>query len=366
MSTGARRSPLGVARFGPDLSGTGHAGVARAGKVEGATDLKRGGSNHAYCDDRDGLCRAGVGTCFADFGHHVTCVDKDQGKIDALLGGKMPIWEPGLDRLVAENVAGGRLAFTTDLKTAIATAEAVFIAVGTAVAARRWSCRFELRLRSGRGIGQGARSSGGGGDQVDRAVGTGDKIAACSSSMARPTAAPLPPIRIFARSAAIADFKHPDRILVGAEDDAARDALAEIYRRCSSTRRPCCSPGGAPRRAYQICRQCVPGDGRSASSTKWPICARRSTPTSRTSRAGSGSRQSHRAEIPSPRAGLWRQLLSQGHAGAASRRRGSGGRAAHHRDRGQRQRRPQGGDGPTASRRRLAAASPARRSASWG
>ena len=71
------------------------------------------------------------GTCFADFGHHVTCVDKDQAKIDALLAGRMPIWEPGLDALVAANVERGRLAFTTDLAAAIGDAEAVFIAVGT-------------------------------------------------------------------------------------------------------------------------------------------------------------------------------------------------------------------------------------------
>jgi UDPglucose 6-dehydrogenase len=59
------------------------------------------------------------GTCFADFGHHVTCVDKDQGKIDALLAGKMPIWEPGLDGLVASNVARGRLSFTTRLSAPV-------------------------------------------------------------------------------------------------------------------------------------------------------------------------------------------------------------------------------------------------------
>ena len=71
------------------------------------------------------------GTCFADFGHHVTCVDKDQAKIDALLAGRMPIWEPGLDALVKSNVERGRLTFTTDLAEAVKGAQAVFIAVGT-------------------------------------------------------------------------------------------------------------------------------------------------------------------------------------------------------------------------------------------
>src|SRR5665213_788849 len=71
------------------------------------------------------------GACFSDFGHDVICVDKAQEKIDALDRGVMPIFEPGLDRLVESNVRGGRLAFTTDLASAVAGAEAVFIAVGT-------------------------------------------------------------------------------------------------------------------------------------------------------------------------------------------------------------------------------------------
>ena len=71
------------------------------------------------------------GACFADFGHDVTCVDKDAGKIAALERGEMPIYEPGLDELVAANVRAGRLNFTTELAGAVAEADAVFIAVGT-------------------------------------------------------------------------------------------------------------------------------------------------------------------------------------------------------------------------------------------
>ncbi len=71
------------------------------------------------------------GACFSNFGHHVVCVDKDAGKIARLKRGEMPIFEPGLDALVADNVKAGRLAFTTDLAAAVPDAEAVFIAVGT-------------------------------------------------------------------------------------------------------------------------------------------------------------------------------------------------------------------------------------------
>src|SRR3546814_1648929 len=71
------------------------------------------------------------GACFADFGHDVICVDKDSAKIDALNAGRIPIYEPGLDELVASNAAAGRLSFTTELSAAVADADAVFIAVGT-------------------------------------------------------------------------------------------------------------------------------------------------------------------------------------------------------------------------------------------
>src|SRR3954462_14699677 len=71
------------------------------------------------------------GACFSDFGHDVVCVDKDEGKIEALARGTMPIFEPGLDKLVDRNVSGGRLTFSTDLEKGVDGAEAVFIAVGT-------------------------------------------------------------------------------------------------------------------------------------------------------------------------------------------------------------------------------------------
>src|SRR5258707_7448633 len=71
------------------------------------------------------------GSCFADFGHDVTCVDKDKSKIDALERGEVPIFEPGLEALVAANKRAGRLKFTTDLKSAVGPADAIFIAVGT-------------------------------------------------------------------------------------------------------------------------------------------------------------------------------------------------------------------------------------------
>ena len=171
------------------------------------------------------------GTCFADFGHEVTCVDKDQGKIDALLGGRMPIWEPGLEALVAANVKRGKLAFTTELADALQEAEAVFIAVGTP--SRRGDGHADLSYVFA-AVEELATA-------LDHAVvvvtkstvpvGTGDKIAALLKEHGAPEGCSVASNPEFLREgAAIADFKHPDRILVGAEDDRSREVLAEIYR----------------------------------------------------------------------------------------------------------------------------------------
>jgi UDPglucose 6-dehydrogenase len=179
------------------------------------------------------------GTCLADFGHHVTCVDKDQAKIEGLLAGRMPIWEPGLEALVKSNVERGRLEFTTELGKALEGAEAVFIAVGTP--SRRGDGHADLSyvfaaVEELAGLLQGPIVV------VTKStvpVGTGDQIAALLKEKCAPDGASVASNPEFLREgAAIADFKHPDRILVGAEDDQAREALAEIYRPLFLNRAP--------------------------------------------------------------------------------------------------------------------------------
>jgi UDPglucose 6-dehydrogenase len=171
------------------------------------------------------------GTCFADFGHYVTCVDKDQAKIDALLAGRMPIWEPGLEGLVAANVARGRLAFTTELGKAISEAEAVFIAVGTP--SRRGDGHADLSFVFA-AVEELAKALEHAVVVVTKStvpVGTGDKIAALLKEHGAPEGCSVASNPEFLREgAAIADFKHPDRILVGTDDERARQVLAEIYR----------------------------------------------------------------------------------------------------------------------------------------
>ncbi|HTG78229.1 MAG TPA: UDP-glucose/GDP-mannose dehydrogenase family protein [Sphingomicrobium sp.] len=179
------------------------------------------------------------GTCLADFGHHVTCVDKDQAKIEGLLAGKMPIWEPGLEGLVKANVERGRLAFTTDLAKALEGVEAVFIAVGTP--SRRGDGHADLSFVFA-AVEELAGLLKGPIVVVTKStvpVGTGDKIAALLEEKGAPDGMSVASNPEFLREgAAIADFKHPDRILVGAEDNKAREVLAEIYRPLFLNRAP--------------------------------------------------------------------------------------------------------------------------------
>lgn len=171
------------------------------------------------------------GACFADFGHQVTCVDKDAGKIAALNGGKIPIFEPGLDQLVSSNVAAGRLDFSLELKEAVAQADAVFIAVGTP--SRRGDGHADLSYvhAAAREIAHNLRGFTVVITKSTVPVGTGDdveRIIAETNPHADVVVASNP--EFLREGAAIRDFKHPDRIVVGTEDDRARKIIAEIYR----------------------------------------------------------------------------------------------------------------------------------------
>src|SRR5580698_2829834 len=171
------------------------------------------------------------GACFADFGHTVTCIDKDATKIAKLEHGEMPIFEPGLDTLVGRNVREERLSFTTESAKAVAEADAVFIAVGTP--SRRGDGHADLSyvyavaeeiapLLDGFTV------------VVTKStvqVGTRDEIEAILHR-ARPDAqfAVVSNPEFLREGAAIEDFKRPDRVVVGLEDERARPVMAELYR----------------------------------------------------------------------------------------------------------------------------------------
>ncbi len=171
------------------------------------------------------------GACFADFGHRVTCVDTDADKIAALNRGEIPIFEPDLDRLVATSVKAGRLDFTTDLSGPVGKADAVFIAVGTP--SRRGDGHADLTYvhAAAREI---ARALQGFTVVVTKStvpVGTGDEVERIIREVNPQADIAVASNPEFLREgAAIRDFKHPDRIVVGTDDDRARKVLGEVYR----------------------------------------------------------------------------------------------------------------------------------------
>ncbi|MBY0422071.1 MAG: UDP-glucose/GDP-mannose dehydrogenase family protein [Parvularculaceae bacterium] len=171
------------------------------------------------------------GACFADFGHHVTCVDKDRAKIGMLEAGKMPIFEPGLDALVAENVKAGRLSFSTALQPAVSGAEAVFIAVGTPSRRGDGFADLSYVYAAAEEI---AAALDGYAAVVTKStvpVGTGAEVEAIIRRV-RPDAefSVVSNPEFLREGAAIEDFKRPDRIVVGAEDERARELMRELYR----------------------------------------------------------------------------------------------------------------------------------------
>jgi UDPglucose 6-dehydrogenase len=171
------------------------------------------------------------GACLADFGHDVICVDTDARKIAALEEGIMPIFEPGLAELVVKNVSQARLAFTTELSRSVAQADAIFIAVGTP--SRRGDGHADLSYvhEAARAI---AASITGYVVIVTKStvpVGTGDEVERIIRE-ARPEAqfSVVSNPEFLREGAAISDFKRPDRIVVGAEDERAKAVMQEVYR----------------------------------------------------------------------------------------------------------------------------------------
>jgi UDPglucose 6-dehydrogenase len=171
------------------------------------------------------------GSCLADFGHVVSCIDADSQKIDSLEAGKMPIFEPGLAELVAKNVRARRLSFSTDLVTAVRQSQAVFIAVGTP--SRRGDGHADLSF-----VYQAARAIAAGLDgftvvvtKSTVPVGTGDEVERIIRET-RPDAdfAVVSNPEFLREGAAIDDFKRPDRIVIGVDDKRAEAVMTEIYR----------------------------------------------------------------------------------------------------------------------------------------
>ena len=171
------------------------------------------------------------GACFSEFGVSVTCVDKDVAKIERLNRGEIPIYEPGLDELVTSNERAGRLSFTTDLPAAVAGADAVFIAVGTP--SRRGDGHADLSYVFGAAE-EIARALTGYAVVVNKStvpVGTGRKVAEILRRV-RPegTFDVVSNPEFLREGSAIGDFMRPDRVVIGAESDRAREIMRALYR----------------------------------------------------------------------------------------------------------------------------------------
>jgi UDPglucose 6-dehydrogenase len=171
------------------------------------------------------------GACFADFGHDVICVDKDEKKIAGLKRGEIPIYEPGLAEMVHSNARDGRLKFVTDTVEGVKDADAVFIAVGTP--SRRGDGHADLSYvyAAAQEIAPALKDAAVVVTKSTVPVGTGDEVERIIRELRPNTNIAVVSNPEFLREgAAIRDFKHPDRIVIGTEDARARDVMAEVYR----------------------------------------------------------------------------------------------------------------------------------------
>jgi len=171
-----------------------------------------------------------TGVCFSDFGYDVTCVDKNANKIEMLQAGDIPIFEVGLDELVARNVNAGRLHFTTDLKISAPDADVVFIGVGTPPA-EDGSADLQYVLAAAQELAPLLQGFTVIAIKSTVPVGTGDKVEALMREAAPDAEFAVVSNPEFLREgAAIADFTNPDRVIIGTVDERARDVMSRLYR----------------------------------------------------------------------------------------------------------------------------------------
>ena len=171
------------------------------------------------------------GACFAQFGHDVVCIDKDEGKIARLSKGEMPIYEPGLDKLVTDNMRAGRLSFGTGLGDAVAGADAVFIAVGTPTRRGDGHADLSYVYAAAAEIADAIRGYTVVVTKSTVPVGTGREVARIIREAQPATEFDVCSNPEFLREgAAIEDFMKPDRVVIGVESERARDVMAGIYR----------------------------------------------------------------------------------------------------------------------------------------
>ncbi len=199
--------------------------------ADGGSDLLRRGASVKIAMIGTGYVGLVSGVCFSDFGHEVVCVDKSADKIARLEAGEVPIYEPGLEEVMARNIAAGRLSFTKDLSLAVDKADAIFIAVGTP--SRRGDGHADLSyvMAAAAEIAQAMTGYSVVVTKSTVPVGTNRKVAAAireANPEAQFDVASNP--EFLREGAAIDDFMRPDRVVVGVDSDRAREVMGEVYR----------------------------------------------------------------------------------------------------------------------------------------
>ena len=286
------------------------------------------------------------GACFSDFGHEVTCIDKDAAKIAQLRGGTMPIFEPGLDMLVARNVEAGRLLVHHRVRQRDPLGRRGLPGGRHAVAPRRrlrrrlvrlWRPRARSPARSRTSPSSSTKSTVPVGterrDRGDHPQGAPDADFAVVSNP-----------EFLREGAAIEDFKHPDRVVVGADDERARRVMREIYRPLFINETPILFTGRRTAELIKYASNAFLATKITFINEMADLCEKAGADVQEVAR-GMGLDRRIGPEVPARRAGLRRLLLSEGHRGADRDRPASRHAAAHRRDRDRRQQRAQGGDG---------------------
>ena len=274
------------------------------------------------------------GACFADFGHTVTCIDKDTGKIDRLNAGEMPIFEPGLETLVAANVKAERLDFTLEGAEAIRAADAVFIAVGTP--SRRGDGHADLSYvyaaaEEIAGLIEGFTVI------VTKStvpVGTGDEIEAIIRRV-RPDAdfAVVSNPEFLREGAAIADFKRPDRVVVGTDSERAREVMREVYRPLFLNETPIVFTARRTSELIKYAANAFLAMKITFINEMADLCEAVDADVQQVAR-GIGLDNRIGSKIPARGSRLWRFVLSEGHPRAGAHRPAGGLARAAHRDHG--------------------------------
>ena len=268
------------------------------------------------------------GACFAEFGVEVCLVDTDAAKVAGLREGRIPIYEPGLDRLVEDNAREGRLRFTTDLAEAMAGAEAVFLAVGTP--SRRGDGHADLSYVFAAAE-QVARAATGPLVLVTKStvpVGTGRQVREIVRAARPDLAIEVASNPEFLREgSAIGDFMRPDRVVIGTEagpgGERALAVLRRLYRPLYLIETPIVATSIETAELIKYAANAFLAMKVTFINEMADLCERVGADVHDVAR-GMGLDGRIGAQVPPPRTGLWRLLLPQGHAGAGAHRAGRG------------------------------------------